>query len=54
MFFDTPWPSDMDVTPWVKFGQANRVFVQSNSMQDWQAGKATITSAQLQRVAADR
>ena len=50
MFFDTPWPDDMDVTPWIKFGQPNRVFVQSTAMQDWQAGKVTINSVQLEEV----
>lgn len=50
LFFDTPWPSDMDVTPWVKFGQPNQIFVQSTAMQNWQAGTVTIDSAQLEQV----
>jgi len=50
MFFDTPWPEYMDITPWIKFGQPNRVFVESNAMQDWQPGNVTISSAQLEQV----
>lgn len=50
LFFDTPWPNYMDVTPWVKYGQPNRVFVESNGMQNWQAEQFAVTSAQLEQV----
>jgi hypothetical protein len=50
LFYDTPWPNYMDVTPWIKFGQPNRVFVEGNGMQEWKAEPFTVTSGQLEQV----
>jgi hypothetical protein len=52
MFFQGPAPRYMDVTPWIRFGQPNRILIQSQkSMQAWQPGKVTITSAELEQAA---
>ena len=50
MFFDIDRPSYMDVTPWIKFGGPNTFLVQPRSINDWQPGKVTILSAQIERV----
>ena len=50
LFFDTDRPGYMDVTPWLKFGGPNTFLIQSRSMNDWQPGKVTILSAQLEQV----
>ena len=50
-FFQGPAPRYMDVTPWVRFGQPNRILIQSvKSMQAWAPGKVTIRSAALEEV----
>ena len=51
LFYDTPTPSYMDVTPWIKFGQPNRFLIQSaKAMQSWEPGQVIIQSAILERV----
>jgi len=50
MFFDSDRPGYMDVTPWVKFGRQNTFLIQSQGMNQWQPGKVTILSAQIEQV----
>jgi hypothetical protein len=44
----------MDVTPWIKFGQPNRILLQPReSAQHWKPGKLTAGSLMFERVPAE-
>ena len=52
-FYNSSTTGYMDVTPWVKFGQANRIMFQPGSSSGaWQPGKVTIDAVALDRVEA--
>ncbi|HEY3396218.1 MAG TPA: hypothetical protein VGM19_01040 [Armatimonadota bacterium] len=50
-FFNNPTSYYMDVTPWIKFGQPNQIFLQpGESSSQWKPGKVTVDSIVLERV----
>jgi hypothetical protein len=44
----------MDVTPWIKFGEANRLTLISAGAPDWQPVDVAVRAVSLQRVSARR
>ena len=51
LFYNSPTPQYMDITPWVKFGQPNQILLQpGDSSGAWKPGKVTVDSIVLERV----
>ena len=54
-FYNSPTTGYMDVTPWIKFGQPNQIFLQpGESSSQWKPGKVTVESIALEQVPGEK
>lgn len=55
IFYNSSTTGYMDLTPWIKFGEANQILLQpGDSCSQWKPGKVTVDSLVLEKVSPER